>query len=398
MRTLIYTGKGGVGKTSLASATALASARRGHRTMLLSTDSAHSLGDSLQVPLGPEPREVEPRLFAQEVDVLTEMEEHWKEIYGYLTTLLSAQGVEEITAKEAVVFPGMELITALLLLERYRRESTWDVVVVDTAPTADTLRLLSFPDVLRWYFEHVLKFQRGILKVARPTVGRVMRTPLPSEHFFDTLETLYTQFQSVRELLSDAERTSVRLVLNPQKMVISETQRAYTYLCLFDIPVEMLVVNRVLPSSATGDFLKRERKEQQENLHFIREAFGEVPQREVPRYPEEVLGKERLLQLARDVFGEEDPTKIFARAHPVKFYAKGGRKYIRMELPFAERETLDVSSRGDTLYLKVGWYKRTLTLPFAYAGAPVARASFDRGVLLVEFAGEAPPKRTRGSQ
>ncbi|EQD40155.1 arsenite-activated ATPase ArsA, partial [mine drainage metagenome] len=158
MRTLIYTGKGGVGKTSLASATALASARRGHRTMLLSTDSAHSLGDSLQVPLGPEPREVEPRLFAQEVDVLTEMEEHWKEIYGYLTTLLSAQGVEEITAKEAVVFPGMELITALLLLERYRRESTWDVVVVDTAPTADTLRLLSFPDVLRWYFEHVLKF------------------------------------------------------------------------------------------------------------------------------------------------------------------------------------------------------------------------------------------------
>ncbi len=395
MRTLLYTGKGGVGKTSLASATALASAKLEHRTIAISTDGAHSLGDALLVPLGPDPVEIKPNLYGQEVDVLREMELHWKEVYGYLSALLASQGVEEITAREAVVFPGMELITALLLLQRYQREGNWDVVVMDTAPTADTLRLLSFPDVLQWYFDHFLKLQRHVLKVARPTVGRMMRTPLPSDRFFDTLEDLYTRFKDVRKLLSDSAHTSVRLVVNPQRMVINETRRAYTYLNLFDIPVEMVVVNRVLPPSARGDFLERERREQQVNLQAIQESFGELPQRQVPYYPEEVLGEEKLLRLSHDVFGDSDPTTIFARSRPIRFFARGDRRYVRLELPFAERETLDVSARGDTLFVKVGWYKRSLTLPVAYASLPVARATFENGVLLVEFEPEPAAEGSR---
>jgi arsenite-transporting ATPase len=386
VRTIIYTGKGGVGKTSLAAATGLASATRGHRTLVMSTDSAHSLGDSYGQPLGPDPVEIRPHLWGLEVDVLTEMERHWKVVYGYLVELLTSQGVGEITAKEVVVLPGMDLITALLLLESYERHQLYDVVVMDTAPTADTLRLLSFPDALEWYFTHILRVQRRLAKVARPTVGRMMKTPLPSDGFFTSLEDLYARFRRVREILTDPKRASVRLVLNPERMVISETQRAFTYLCLFGFPVEMLIVNRVLPSGVgQTDYYRRALEEQSRNLESIREAFGEVLRREVPRYPEEVVGVDRLERLAQDVFGTEDATRIFAVSHPVRFLSRGGRKLIRIELPFASQERIEVQMRRDTLYVRVGWYKRVLLLPYSYVGTRVSRASYQEGALQIEF-------------
>ncbi|MDE1820551.1 MAG: ArsA family ATPase [Euryarchaeota archaeon] len=385
MRTIIYTGKGGVGKTSLAAATALASAAHGHRTLVMSTDSAHSLGDSLQVSLGRDPTKVTDRLWGQEIDVLAEMERHWAEISNYLTALLQSQGVEEITAKEVVVIPGMELIAALLLLERYEREKSWDVAIVDTAPTADTLRLLSFPDAVQWYFDRFFKLEKRMMKVARPTVGRLMRTPLPSDRFFESLEDLYLRFRRVRNMLSDPDRTSVRLVLNPERMVITETQRAYTYLCLFGLPIEMLVVNRVFSDQLDGKFFEQALAEQKANLGLIEEYFGGVPMRRSPRYPHEVLGLERLRRLGTDVFDAEDPTRIFARAQPVRFFSRSGKKYVKIELPFAGEEALEVSSRGDTLYVKVGWYRRTLLLPYAYIGAKLGKAVFSGGSLLIEF-------------
>ncbi len=385
MRTIIYTGKGGVGKTSLAAATAMASAAKGHRTLVMSTDSAHSLGDSLQVPLSHDPVKVADGLWGQEIDVLVEMERHWSEISGYLETLLKSQGVEDITAKEVVVIPGMELITALLLLERYEREGKWDVAVVDTAPTADTLRLLSFPDAVQWYFDRFFKLEKRMMKVARPTVGRLMHTPLPSDRFFESLQELYLRFRRVREMLSDPDRCSVRLVLNPERMVITETQRAYTYLCLFGLPIEMLIVNRVFAEQEDGKFLQKVLEEQKANLGLVEEYFGGVPMRRSPRYPHEVLGLDRLRQLAKDVFGSEDPAKIFSRSRPVRFFSKGGKKYVQIELPFAGKETLEVFSRADTLFVKVGWYKRTLLLPYAYVGSRVGTANFSSGSLLIEF-------------
>lgn len=385
MRTIIYTGKGGVGKTSLSAATALASARAGHRTLVMSTDSAHSLGDSLGVPLGADPTKVTENLEGQEIDVLTEMERHWKEVYTYLTDLLRSQGMEEITAKEIVILPGMDLIAALLLLENYERTERYDVVVMDTAPTADTLRLLSMPDVLRWYFDRFFSMQRRIAKIARPTVGRVMKTPLPTDSFFDAVQLLYSRAQRVREMLSDGKQTTVRLVLNPQKMVISETQRAFTYLCLFDIPIELLVVNNVLATHDDVKFPQEALAEQKKNLETIREIFGEVPILYSPRYPREVLGIDRLLTLADDVFKKQDPSRIFASLHPIRFFTKGGVKKLSIELPFAENEKLDVVTRGDTLYVRVGWHRRTILLPYAYVGSQLGEAKYAGHRLTIDF-------------
>jgi arsenite-transporting ATPase len=385
MRTIIYTGKGGVGKTSLSAATALAAAGRGHKTLVMSTDSAHSLGDSLGVELGSDPIPIANNLEAQEVDVLTEMERHWKEIYGYFTALLTSQGVEEVTAKEFVVLPGMDMIASLLLLDGYKKSGRYDTVVMDTAPTADTLRLLSFPDVLRWYFDHFFKMQKRMVKLARPTVGKVMKTPLPTDGFFDALEGLYTRSLSVRALLSDSKQTTVRLVVNPQKMVISETQRAYTYLCLFDIPIEMLVVNNVLPKATQDGYFGSAVKEQETNMETIKEAFGDLPILPAPRYPYEVMGKERLLKLSGDVFGAKDPSSVFASTTPIQFSSRKGQRSISIALPFAEKEKLEVLLRGDTLYVRVGWQKRTILLPYSYGGLKLGEAAFSNGRLTVNF-------------
>jgi arsenite-transporting ATPase len=351
----------------------------------MSTDSAHSLGDSLETPLGADPTHISKNLDAQEVDILTEMERNWKDIYAYFTTFLQSQGVEEITAKEFVVLPGMDMMAALLLLEHYKTENSYDVVIMDTAPTADTVRLLSFPDALRWYFDRFFKMQKRVAKVARPTVGKMMKTPLPSDNFFEAIERLYQRALRVREMLSDPKNTTVRLVVNPQKMVISETQRAYTYLCLFGVPIELLVVNNVFPAASGQGYFEGVISEQEKNLDSIQEAFGELPIYSCPRYPHEVLGQEKLLKLSRDVFGDKDPTEIFASTQPVKFYSRGGAKYLTIDLPFASTEKMEVLLRENTLHVRVGWHKRTLLLPYSYVGVKLADARYANKKLTVRF-------------
>lgn len=385
MRVIVYTGKGGVGKTSLAAATALGAAARGHRTLVVSTDSAHSLGDSLGVALGPDPTEVAPGVSALEIDVLTELERNWKAVHDYLLRLLASQGVEEITAQEVVILPGMELIAALLRLDAVDREGRYDVAILDTAPTAETLRLLSFPDAIEWYFNRVLRMHRRVARVVRTTVGRAMKTPIPTEGFFDTLEELHERFRRVRTLLTDPKRSTVRLVVNPERMVIAETQRAYTYLCLFGLTVEMLVVNRVMPKEATSGYFAPWRSEQETNLGTLEELFGALPQLPVPRYPREVIGSESLERLGRDVFGEKDPAGIWPTSPPVRFRMRGRAPTIELTLPLAEPGSVQLSQRGDTLYLTVGAFRRSIALPVAYTRGSVDRAFFEKGNLIIRF-------------
>jgi arsenite-transporting ATPase len=386
MRVIIYTGKGGVGKTSLAAATALAAAQHGHRALVISTDNAHSLGDSLGVPLGPDPVEVRPNVYGLEIDVLTEVERHWKAVREYLLALLASQGVEEITAQEVVVLPGMELIAALLRLDDLAQSGEYDVVILDTAPTADTLRLLSFPNAVEWYFDHVFRLQRRLTRVMRTTVGRAMRTPLPTDGFFETLEELHRRFARVRERLNDPKESTVRLVVNPERMVIAETQRAYTYLCLFGLTVELLVVNRVFPNAATDGYFAKTRPEQQRNLASLKELFGDLPQLSVPRYPTEVIGLPALEQLGRDVFGAEDPTRRWVSEAPIRFRSRGGRPIIELALKHSGAADTELSQKGDTLFLRVGAYRRTIVLPVAYAAARAQRGYFERGSFIIEFA------------
>jgi arsenite-transporting ATPase len=390
MRVIVYTGKGGVGKTSLAAATGLGAARHGHRTLVVSTDSAHSLGDAFGRALGSDPVEIRPGLWGLEIDVLTEINRHWSGVREYLLTLLESQGVEEITAQEVVVLPGMELIAALLLLDQFANEGRFETVVLDTAPTADTLRLLSFPNAVEWYFDHLFGLQRRLARVVRTTVGKAMRTPVPSDRFFETVARLHEQFQRVRTLLTDPRQASVRLVVNPERMVIAETQRAYTYLCLFGLSVELLIVNRVFPEQATGGgYFAATRAEQEANLGTLRERFGDLPQVKVPRYPTEVIGSEALERLARDVFGEEDPTRVRVGQPPVRFVTRDGRPTIELHLPHADPKDIELVQRGDTLFLRVGAYRRSIVLPVAYAASSVERASFADGVFTLRFRGRA---------
>jgi arsenite/tail-anchored protein-transporting ATPase len=385
VRVVIYTGKGGVGKTSIAAATALGSSAGGHRTLVVSTDSAHSLGDSLGVALGPDPVEVRPNLFGLEIDVLTELERNWAEVHRYLLSLLASQGVEEITAEEVVVLPGMELIAALLLLDQVEQAKRFDTVVLDTAPTADTLRLLSFPHAVDWYFDHLFGLQRRLTKVVRSTVGRAMKTPLPSDRFFATIEQLHTRFQRVRILLTDPTQTTVRLVVNPEKMVIAETQRAYTYLCLFGLAVELIIVNRVFPAAATSGYFTATRDEQRTNLAMLTELFGEIPQLSVPRYPSEVVGIPALEQLGRDLFSGSDPVALRPTPAPLRFVEKQGRPTIELKLPFTNQQAVELNQRGDILSLRVGAFRRSIVLPFAYTGRRVESASLDDGTFTMRF-------------
>ena len=254
MRILIYTGKGGVGKTSVAAATALRAARMGYRTMLMSTDAAHSVSDSLEVPLSGKITRVEENLDAMEVDMLHELETRWKEVQGYITNFMMSQGLDGITSKEMAVLPGMELMSALFYVEDFYKRDAYDLVVMDTAPTGETLRLLSFPEVSEWYSEKLYKMVKNMLKIARMTVGRVVDTPLPSEDLLRDLEDMAARMRRVQAILTDPKITSIRLVVNPEKMVINETKRAFTYFCLYGLTVDGLVANRLYPEESDAYF------------------------------------------------------------------------------------------------------------------------------------------------
>ncbi|MHB8351558.1 MAG: ArsA family ATPase [Thermoplasmata archaeon] len=396
MRIIIYTGKGGVGKTSLSAATALAAGARGQRTLVISTDNAHSLADSLGVPLGPDPVKVRPNVWGLEIDVLTEIERNWKAVREYLLRLLASQGVGEITAEEVVVLPGMELIAALLRLDEFAQEGKYDTVILDTAPTADTLRMLSFPSAVEWYFDHFLGMQRRLARVIRSTVGPVMHTPMPSDSFFSALQELHDRFARVRELMTDPGQTTVRLVVNPERMVIAETQRAYTYLCLFGFTVELLVINRVFPDEATGGYFAAIREDQQTNLATLTSLFGDLTRLPVPRYPSEVLGFAALDRLGRDVFGEEDPARFWPAEPPVRFVTHNGVPVIELALRHPDSKDVELTQRGDALFLRVGAYRRQLVLPIAYARGQIEKAYFDHGTFRIQFRSgsrAAPGKR-----
>jgi len=389
MRIIIYTGKGGVGKTSIAAATALRASELGHRTLVMSTDAAHSLSDSLGVSLSSKITKVAKGLDGIEVDVLHELEHRWKEIQAYLTTFLVSQGLDELSAKEMVVFPGMELLSALFYVEELAKEKRYDVVIVDTAPTADTLRLLSFPEVADWYFTRLFGLFRNVIRVARATVGRVMKTPLPSDEVLEKIAELQRRLKAIHELLLNPKITSVRLVVNPEKMVITETQRAFTYLCLYGYTVESLIVNRVIPPDAGDGYFAAKLEEQKEYLEMIDSIFSPVPTLRAPLFSTEVLGKESLRELARLLFANRDPTQVFSSEKPMEIYQdERGDHIIALKLPYLLDRKVDLYTKKDVLIVQLGSYKRLIALPYSLADAEPHGAEFHGEWLQIRFRGE----------
>lgn len=384
MRIIIYTGKGGVGKTSVAAATALRSARMGHRTLVMSTDSAHSLADSLDVPLSSEIVNIEKNLDAIEVDVLFELEHRWKEIEKYVTDFLLAQGLDDINAKEMAIWPGMELMSALFYIWDFCRSDKYDVIILDTAPTAETLRLLSFPDVSDWYFDKVYKVFQRMVRLARVTVGRFMETPLPTKEFMKDIEQLKERMKVVRQFLTDPDITSVRLVVNPEKMVINETKRAYTYLCLYNLTVESLVVNKLLPEDMEGYF-KDKLKEQEHYMEVIYETFNPLRIFKAEQFQTELVGIPMLELLAEMLYDDEDPTKVFTNEKPMDIYEGEEGTVVSLKLPFSMKEDVELYRSDDALLIQVGTYKRSVTLPYTLKRREITKAEFKEGRLLITF-------------
>lgn len=384
-RVIIYTGKGGVGKTSVSAATALRCAKLGHRTIAISTDSAHSLADSLDVPLSGEIRKVSKNLDAIEVDVIHEMETRWQEIGKYLSDFMVSQGLDPISSKEMTVWPGMELMSALFYIEEFQKSGAYDVVVMDTAPTAETLRLLSFPDTADWYFDKMYKIFRNTVRLARATVGKVMSMPMPTDAFLDDLDLLKERMKTVRQILLDSETTSVRLVVNPEKMVINETKRAYTYLSLYNLTVECLVINRLLPENGRDQYPEAKYEEQSRYMQMIEESFSPLKMLKAYQCSTEVVGRRSLETLAEQLFGDSDPSQVYTTEKSMEIYNKDGVDQLSLKLPFSSKDQVELYKSNDVLIVTVGWYKRSVALPYSLVKKEAHKAEFKDGRLVVSF-------------
>ncbi len=387
MRIIIYTGKGGVGKTSVAAATALRSARMGHKTILMSTDAAHSVSDSLEVTLSGQITKVEDNLDAIEVDMLYELETRWKEIQKYISDFLLSQGMDAVSSKEMAVLPGMELMSALFYVEDFYKRNEYDVIVLDTAPTGETMRLLSFPEVSEWYTDRLYGMFKNMLRVARLTVGKMMSTPLPSEELLKDIEILGERMKAVQKILQDPDITSIRLVVNPEKMVINETKRAFTYLCLYNLTVECLVVNRVIREDS-GCYFEEKLGEQEKYMQIINESFSPLKILKAYQLPVELVGLNSLEKLGDMVFGEIDPITHFSTEKPMDIYSKDGMDIIALKLPFAMKESVNLYKSADSLLVEVGQYRRSISLPTTFAKKEPDKAEFKEGHLLIMFKGD----------
>jgi arsenite-transporting ATPase len=383
-RIIVYTGKGGVGKTSVAAATALLAAERGYRTIVLSTDAAHSLADSFDRSLGPEPTPIGPNLWGQESDVYHNVEAYWGTIQAYVSSVLQWRGLDAVVAEEMSVLPGMDELASLLWIAEHHDRGDYDLIVVDAAPTGETLRLLSLPEAGRWWLEKIYPIQRRIAQLTSPLVGRITGMPMPDQGLYEAGERLFERLEHMHELLTDPERTSVRIVLNLERMVIKEAQRSFTYFHLYGYPTDLVVCNRVLPPDA-GAYFGAWREAQQRYRPLVDEAFAPVPVRTAPFFDEEVVGDRMLRRLGSMVFGDDDPTAIFYRGRPYTVHREGDVYVLELELPFTMKDEVRLTRYGDELVLQVGAWRRNLILPRVLVDAATRSAGFHDDVLRIEF-------------
>jgi arsenite-transporting ATPase len=387
-RIVLYSGKGGVGKTSLSAATAIRAAKLGHRTLVVSTDSAHSLADALDRRVGAEPTGIAERLDAVEIDVNQELASHWGTIHEYLTRFMTFRGIDETVAEEIAILPGMEELFSLVRVKAWAESRQWDFVVIDCAPTGDTVRMLAVPEVLSFYFSRILPLQRTVVRTVRPVAQRMTDMPIPSDDVFGAVKRVYDEMVGMGPLLQDPKRSSIRIVLNPERMVINESQRLYTYLSLFGFSVDAVIANRVLPEEARSAYFDRWFDIQAGHLAAARADFDPLPFFEAPLFDREMVGTDMLDEFGRRVFGKSDPAAVLHRDKPVEVKKEGRTYALYLKLPFAEKDRIQVFARGDELVVQVDNQRRTIVLPRTLAGRTVASAGFSEQRLRVAFGGK----------
>ncbi len=383
----MFTGKGGVGKTSVAAATALGVAKRGDRTLVMSTDPAHSLADSFGVEIGPELTEIGPNLFAQQIDAQQRLEQHWREIQEFTTSFLSWAGADPVAAEEIMALPGIEEVFSLTDLRRHADEGSFDCIVVDCAPTAETLRLLSLPEMARWYIDRIFPVQRRVVKVVRPVLERVTSMPIADDRFYGAIERLYTALDAVGKLLTDAEHSSIRIVVNPEKMVIAEARRLFTYLALFGYRVDAVIANRLIPDAVEDPYFAKWKKIQATHLDTIRESFAPVPVFTSRLYDEEMVGSDLLGELAEEIYEDRHPGDVLHHDEPMRVTVDGEDMVLELRLPYADGR-LDLSRKDEELIVTVGSYRRSILLPQSLRRRQVKDAGFEGDSLKIRFEGD----------
>jgi arsenite-transporting ATPase len=386
MRVILYTGKGGVGKTSVAAATALRAARLGHRTLVMSTDAAHSLGDSFDMPLGGEPVPIVDNLWGQELDVFREIDRHWGILQDWLKVLMAWRGLDEVVAEEMAVLPGMEELAGLLHLINHYNQGKYDVIVVDCAPTGETLRLLSFPDVARWWMHRIFPIERVAARIARPVLRRVTDLPLPNDEVFSAVKELFAKLEDMRGILTDPATSSVRLVLNPEKMVIKEAQRTFTYLNLYGYATDLVVCNRVIPEAVSDSYFQVWKETQGRYYQQVEEAFAPLPILKAPLMEQEVVGLAMLERFGEAVYGALDPTGVLHQGQIHEFRQEDGQYVLTLAVPFVTKEEISLSQVGDELVVQVGNFKRNIILPRALVGMESQGAKLEGERLSIRFA------------
>ncbi len=387
MRIILVTGKGGVGKTTVSAATAIKAADLGYSTLVMSTDPAHSLADAFDMPLGDAPTPVVPNLDAQQIDSQQRLEESWGEVRDHLTELFDWSGLKGIEAEELTVFPGMDELFSLATVRDHARSDVYDLIVVDCAPTAETLRLLSLPEVMSWYMDKMFPIGRRVAKVVRPVISKVSTIPIANEAVFDAVARFYDRLDGIREILSDSDVTTARLVMNPEKMVISEARRTYTYLSLFVYAVDSAIVNRVLPDTVSDPYFARWHEIQAGHLKDIHEGFTGTDVRSLRLFEEEMVGSELLRVVAEELYGDTDPTHKLSDAQPLRIESVDGGEDVAliMSVPFTERADIDLMRHGDEVFITIGSHRRSLMLPDSLRRRTIRGAKVHEGELRIVF-------------
>jgi arsenite-transporting ATPase len=383
------TGKGGVGKTSVAAATGLRCAELGYKTLVLSTDPAHSLADSFDLELGHDPRLIRPHLWGAELDALMELEGNWGAVKRYITQVLQARGLDGVQAEELAILPGMDEIFGLVRMKRHYDEGTYDVLIIDSAPTGTALRLLSLPEVGGWYMRRFYKPLQGMSMALRPLVEPLFRPiagfSLPDKEVMDAPYEFYEQIEALEKVLTDNTQTSVRLVTNPEKMVIKESLRAHAYLSLYNVSTDLIIANRIIPDKVTDPFFARWKENQQVYKQEIYDNFHPLPVKEVPLYSEEMCGLPALERLKETLFAEEDPTKVYYQENTIRVVQQENNYSLELYLPGIPKEQIQLNKTGDELNIRIGNHRRNLVLPQALAALKPSGAKMEDDYLKISF-------------
>ncbi len=392
MRIIFYTGKGGVGKTTIAAATGMKLSALGYRTIVISLDVAHSLRDAFDSDVpgemfinGEKQIQVNENLWIQEINIQEAIVEYWDEVYNYIRSLLNRSGLDTLVAEEIAVFPGMEEICALLYINQYVREKSYDVIILDCAPTGESLRFVSIPTTLEWYMSRIFKLERNLAKVVGPVIERVSSVPIPRDNYFQNIQELFNKLEGIDSVLTDAKITTVRLVTNPEKIVIKETQRAFMYFCLYGLCIDAVIINRIFPEGIDTEFFELWKQTQQKYIKKASNYFSDIPIWKVELFFDEIVGKTGLQRLADTLYAEIDPSDRFSERIPYQFQKRDGVYQLIMLLPFLRKEEIELMKHGDELIVTIGGFKRHVVLPRSIASKKPSGATFTGEQLVIRF-------------